>query len=43
MRKVRIDMRELENMKKRQSEDVDRLKEAELDKMRKEKRALDQR
>ena len=43
MRKVRTEQREVEAQKKRAQEEADRLKEDEMAKVRKEKRALEQR
>lgn len=41
MRKLKVDQREIDATKKRTSEDVERLKEEEMGKVRKEKRALE--
>ena len=43
MRKVRIEVREVEAVKKRQTEEVNSMKETEMEKVRKERRALEQR
>ena len=41
MRKLKVDQREIDATKKRTSEEVERLKEEEMGKVRKEKRALE--
>ena len=41
MRKVKLEQRELENSKRRNAEEVERMKEEEMSKVRKEKRALE--
>ena len=43
IRKLKVDQRDVEAQKKRTSEDVERLKEEEMGKVRKEKKALEQR
>ena len=43
LRKLKLEQRELENSKKRNAEEVERLKEDEMNKVRKERRALEQR
>jgi hypothetical protein len=43
MRKVKIETRELENLRKKMSEDVEKLKQEELEKIKKEKKALETR
>ena len=43
MRKVKIETRELETLKKKMSEDVEKVKQEELDKIKKEKKALETR
>ena len=40
MRKVKIETRELETLKKKMNEDVEKVKQEELDKIKKEKKAL---
>lgn len=40
---MKLEQRELENSKKRNAEEVERLKEDEMNKVRKERRALEQR
>jgi len=41
LRKVKTEQRELEAQRKRANEDVDRMKEDEMSKLRKEKKALE--
>ena len=41
IRKLKIDQREVDAQKKRQAEEVERLKEEEMGKVRKEKKALE--
>lgn len=43
IRKLKVDQRDVEAQKKRTSEEVERLKEEEMGKVRKEKKALEQR
>lgn len=43
MRKVRVETRELENLKKKMNEDVEKVKQEELDKLKKERNALNTR
>ena len=43
IRKLKVEQRDVEAQKKRTSEEVERLKEEEMGKVRKEKKALEQR
>ena len=43
IRKLKVDQRDVEAQKKRTAEEVERLKEDEMGKVRKEKKALEQR
>ena len=43
IKKLKIDQREVEMQRKRTNEDVEKMKEEEMNKVRKEKKALEQR